>query len=162
VQETDDSLSTDHDGEAMQYEVLEDFDDFHDVEDEFSDDEFQRNDFEDVNIFKGSDLSVSHNCIMLISFFLKYNVSYSYMDSFIRLLHMHLPESSNGVKSLHSLFSYSNVCKSEFPKVKCCNNCGKLIHSTSCSRCRKAKVSSFLTFSLEEQVKCLFKREDFV
>ncbi|XP_046398475.1 uncharacterized protein LOC124165226 isoform X2 [Ischnura elegans] len=163
-QETDDSLSSNHDEEMedVQYEDLEDSDDFFDAEDDFPDEEFLRKDLEDCKIFEGSDLSVFHSCIMLISLFLQYNISYACMDSFIRLLHLHLPDKNKAIKSLHSLFSYFNFCKSEFTKVKCCNTCGKLLSTSSCSRCPKAKVSSFLTFSLEDQVKCLFKREDFV
>lgn len=114
-------------------------------------------------LYSGSLLTPTTSTLLIRSFSSRYNLTVRAKRDLLQLLHLHLPRENVLPSSLHRLnkseaseISLELSCKHHYYCSKCYTPFDAVRDSSStCSSCCASIENSFVTISIEEQIKAL-------
>ncbi|XP_034231506.1 uncharacterized protein LOC117639739 [Thrips palmi] len=117
-------------------------------------------------IYPEAPISVWESVTAMLTFVQRHNISGVGFGDLLSLVDLHLPKPNSFVKTRHAMFKLLEDIKEPVNIHYFCSLCYKTCKSLNdlCNVCtdENRKVEHFITFSLEAQVRRLFKRPDFV
>lgn len=134
-------------------------------EEEQNEDEiFHDNDFRSRQpIYRGALITVGESMILILCILLYHNVTYSCLSDIISIINLHCLNDQLKKNSLFKFQKYFSLNKTEFEKHYYCNNCLRPLESADsiCPSCPSKRNSYFITLPFIEQLKELYKRNEF-
>lgn len=125
--------------------------------------------FEETVIFQGSQITISADIALILSFSVRFSLSSVALSDLLLLILFLLPKDSNLCKTLHYFKKHFQTIKNPIVYHLYCNNCYLKIlnHSLQfCSKCRndltfEDNKGYLIDFLIINQVKLFFKRPGF-